>query len=128
MREIKFRGLTKDRKKWLIGDLNHINGEVYIFERDSVCLDSIDAFEVIPETIGQYTGLKDKNGKEIFEGDLVNFRANYTSKKAGYMNGEIVITSFSLEIHNEHGEYNAQEETDEFPYFNCQITGNIHEL
>ena len=68
MREIKFRGKRLDNGEWIEGDLLRMNGHWFIFLDPAP--EGIDKYAVDPATVGEYTGMKDKNGKEIYEGDI----------------------------------------------------------
>ena len=124
MREIKFRGKRVDDGDWLYGSYisqNLVEGERSI--RYWGGCNNCDLFEepIDPATVGQFTGLKDKNGKEIYEGDVVAQPDDY-----GTFCHQLVVYAegrFIPLVRAEYG-HNAIDRYDPSAF---EVIGNIHD-
>ena len=128
MREILFRGKQVDNGKWVEGYLIHDEfcniGITYIgylnWDGHNVC-------EVIPETVGQYTGLTDKNGKQIFEGDIVVCKQEINGNFIDYHIevGFVEIKHGAFGLHRKQGYYRPFKDwLEDYEY---EVIGNIHD-
>lgn len=126
MREILFRGKCTQGGNWVKGSLLfHTYPDMVIMVPQGHT-----SFTVVSETIGQYTGLKDKNGNRIFEGDIISVpyiecRTPYEKNCIYYENGEVY---FDTERYGWYVRFSDDEiSLWEFDECGVEIIGNIHE-
>ena len=156
MREILFKGKRKDNGEWIEGFLFQTQEHTYIayaeqFDDDLFLAPKNIFIEVIPETVGQYTGLTDKNSKKIFRGDIVQYQnfmefdiqsvvkfGEYKQDGSSGEYGAKICLGFYVEVNN----FTCPDWCDnQLEYFreywktenllqvndSCEVIGNIHD-
>lgn len=120
-REIIFRGKRVDNGKWVYGDFIHrrIWGkDVAIILTEDNGFDSYVEYEVLPNTVGQYTGLTDKNGTKIFEGDILEYGSNEELCEVVYREEDAMFYARFYDVLESFGDVIDS-------WF--EVVGNIHE-
>lgn len=132
MRESKFRGISINNGEFVYGDLLHINEDLYITnfkqtnEQQAVLINE----EIDPETLGEFTGHKDKNKKEIYEGDILYWKDINIKVVCVFGFNEIGKSDWGIPIKSQGF---ALEHIDKSGYssFTCiknyEVIGNIYE-
>ena len=137
MRVILFRGKRVDNGEWIEGFYAQSGEKKYILIDNDIAVGYLAMKEVNPDTIGQYTGLTDKNGKKIFEGDIVKNEWCFIKGNSIVRFGEYKSLDSSNDYQCGHVGFYLEHISDfdkrivrrDIMYFanKCEIIGNIHD-
>lgn len=130
MRNIIFRGKRINRNgEWGYGDLRRYGGNTWVFPHNQDAAYNADMVD--PATVGEFTGLTDKNGKGIFEGDIISYdyiryvEPQKTKGRVFYKNGSFLVNVYvgaviSMPLGYLFG--------DDVKVNTIEIVGNIHDM
>lgn len=128
MREIKFRGKDKDSGEWICGSLLCLKADnIQIWRKEK---DGTWNYVVDPATVGQYTGLKDAKGVEIYEGDIVCIWSGSTGVvRIGTYNNDFLEYSPTIcgVYCNEIGGANHNFGLTQYFTNEVEVVGNVHD-
>lgn len=132
MREILFRAKRIDNDEWMYGDLLHPTEDDDNYYIEDFTIQKNNCHAVIPETIGQYTGLTDKNGKKIFEGDIVKYddaEADYEGyHDSVFLNcGEVEISAYDGICFTNRQTIEMSDLYESATMVDCEVIGNIYD-
>ena len=132
MREILFRGKRKDNGDW-------VQGNLFVDDTGEECEILVGytnyriAWEVIPESVSEFTGLTDKNGKKIFEGDILRYFDNEIQVVKWDKDFASLMLYTYAEYERKKGRKVVKEKTEgwnwicDYPLNEMSIIGNIHD-
>ena len=119
-RTIKFRGKRTENGEWVYGLLSkNSNGEFIIVYDEEKLWIKTQSNKIIPATVGQFTGLLDSKGREIYENDIVEAATHEGAPIVGRVKFRKNVASF--EICTEYNQYSF------VCLMNIKVTGNIHD-
>lgn len=107
MREIKFRGFNTKNNQWLYGSHILNRGKHFVAPDEFADGKTWKDYEVEPKTIGEFTGLFDEDGREIYEGDIIKIVEEFDDENVYTRNGVVCFVEGIYELQDKNGKHFA---------------------